>query len=513
MRIPENLKDKQLEMSFLSAMFCNPTYFHEISSQINDKDFSDEKISALFSVMREMVMENEAMEPTLVFRRMKDYGHVSDTPERLMSVLTGFQKSEKKPESLISIGRSLLKLSFRRRAYEALENAKSYIETEANEKDSYDDMLGKIDNLVYSFQSTYENKNEQPVDIYEYAKQVVEERALHPIDSLGPLGPHKRLNQIYGSLFIPGGICVIMARTKMGKSTWATHNLMAIRELNPTYHCLLLDNGEMSRDETAFRLVSAVSGVPMHLIQTGKWLRTDKDTVKKVRQVWKDFENKKLRADYLSVGKKGSEELMQWIKRYYYNKVGRNNPLLISYDYIKDPGSDKYQASHEKVGKFLNDLKLLIQEGVLNDDGLPCISLCTYIQENRTGITKGKRANDIVDSEDSIGLSDKVSQYCTQLFRLRRKTEEEVQIHGKEFGTHMMTCLLPRSLGEDTKGHFESVKIGDHIRQNWLNFNFDNFDIRECGDGFDVSRAASMGRSEVLDLSPTLKEDEEDLIP
>jgi hypothetical protein len=54
-----------------------------------------------------------------------------------------------------------------------------------------------------------------------------------------------------------------------------------------------------------------------------------------------------------------------------------------------------------------------------------------------------------------------------------------------------MINVKARHLGKDIAGAVEPVQIGDTLRKNFINLQFKNFCITECGDLRDIARHAS----------------------
>jgi replicative DNA helicase len=60
-----------------------------------------------------------------------------------------------------------------------------------------------------------------PVDIFENIDEFAEDLANNPQQEVGMMGPHNKLNDIYGSVLRPGNITVVVARSGQGKTTFA----------------------------------------------------------------------------------------------------------------------------------------------------------------------------------------------------------------------------------------------------------------------------------------------------
>ena len=62
-----------------------------------------------------------------------------------------------------------------------------------------------------------------------------------------------------------------------------------------------------------------------------------------------------------------------------------------------------------------------------------------------------------------------------------------MESEGRRFGTHKLINVKARHLGSDIAGAVEPVSIGDMLRKNSINLDFNNFNITECGDLRDIA--------------------------
>ena len=236
----------------------------------------------------------------------------------------------------------------------------------------------------------------------------------------------------------------------------------------------------MSKEELMGRLCSSMSGVPLHLIETGMWRRAGSDTVNKVRSVWKKI--KQYNLHYFNVGGMSVDQMINLVKRFYYSKVKRGNEMILNFDYIKTT-SEKLGNKNEwqVVGEMVDKFKKLVQRDVLFD-GSPTIAMMTSVQSNRSGITNNRRADNIVEDESIVSLSDRITQFSSHLFSLRNKSEEEM-LDSPEFGTHKLTCFKHRHLGSEYYRAIQPVRMeDDSLKRNCIYLTFNNFNITEDGD-------------------------------
>ena len=177
----------------------------------------------------------------------------------------------------------------------------------------------------------------------------------------------------------------------------------------------------------------------------------------KVRSVWPKIS--KLKFYYYNVGGMDVDSMVNTLKRFYYAKVGRGNQMVFSFDYIKTTSeSNGNKSEWQVVGEMVDKFKKCVQKEILHE-GNPMIPMITSVQSNRYGITNNRNSQNVVDDESIVSLSDRITQFCSHMFILRSKT-----------------------------GAVEPVSIGDTLRKNAINLNFNNFNITERGDLRDIAR-------------------------
>ena len=254
---------------------------------------------------------------------------------------------------------------------------------------------------------------------------------------------------------------------------------------------LHFDNGEMSEEELIFRQCSAMTGIPIFLLQSGKWRSSSygewsaEEVTQKVREAWGKTKN--MRFYYENVAGMSADEMCSLLKRFYYSKVGRGKKMIFSFDYIKtDFNSLGRVDGWQQVASMVHKFKQTIHRD-LCFDGKPCVSMMTSVQANRLGITGNRGADSIVDDESVVSLSDGITQFCSHLFLLRRKIPDEIHQEGDRFGTHKLINLKARHLGKDALRAINPVEMPDGSnRNNFINLHVKNFKVTERGDLQDI---------------------------
>lgn len=478
----------ELEKQLLAALIKEPETYSEISSFIGSNDFYSEDSnlhSTIFSIIKQAIDSSDQIDEVIIAQRVNSLGLSFEDRVNPADYIRSLGLRKVPKGNLIKTAKELKKYTIRRDIYESAQDIAKQMRSITPDV-PYTQIIEKADEIYNSRINLYELGEDVPENIYESMEAVIEHRGNNPIKEFGMMGPHPKLNRMYGSLLRPGNITVVVARSGVGKTQFCMDyaTKVAAQYDVPVLH---FDNGEMSKEELMMRQCTALSGVPMHLLETGAWRQAGPEVVEKVRSVWEKV--KKLKFYYYNVGGMDVDSMLKVLRRFYYGKVGRGNRMIFSFDYIKTTteGSAGSKNEWQLVGEMVDKFKKCIQKEILHE-GNPIIPMVTSVQSNRSGITNNRQAQNIVDDESIVSLSDRIIQFCSHMFILRKKTHDEIEIEGKNYGTHKLIEIKARHLGEDIKGAIEPVQVGDTLRKNFINLEFHNFCITEKGDLRDIAR-------------------------
>lgn len=475
----------ELEKQLLAGLLKDPSTLVEINNFVSHKDFYSETTSlhaTIFRVIQQAINAGEEVDEVIIAQRVNDVGLSFEgiTPAEYIKSLA----MRKVPNGNVTkTAKELKKYTIRREIMDSSQDIVKKMKAMPPES-SYREIVEMADNVYNSRINLYEIGNDVPENIYDGMEDLIEERGNNPVSEFGMMGPHQKINDIYGSLLRPGNITVVVARSGVGKTQFCMDYATKVGDMYdvPVLH---FDNGEMSKEELVMRQCAALSGVPMHLLESGKWRQAGQDVVDKVRSVWPKV--KKLKFFYYNVGGMDVDAMVNSLKRFYFSQVGRGNPMVFSFDYIKTTSEPSNKNEWQIVGEMVDKFKKCIQKEILSE-GLPVIPMITSVQSNRSGITNNRNSQNIVDDESIVSLSDRITQFCSHMFILRRKTEDEIEIEGQRFGTHKLINVKARHLGKDIAGAIEPVQVDDSLRRNFVNLDFNNFNITEHGDLRDIVR-------------------------
>jgi len=478
----------ELEKQLLAGLLKDPERLAEISNFISNADFYSKQSSlhsAIFRIIRQAIDAGDEIDEVIIAQRVNDIGLSFEDNLNPSDYIKSLSLRKVPEGNILKTAKELKKYTIRREIFESSQEIARKMKNIAPES-SYREIIELADNVYNSRINLYEIGNDTPENIYEEMEALIEERGNNPVTEFGMMGPHEKINDIYGSLLRAGNITVIVARSGVGKTQFCMDysTKVSLKYDVPVLH---FDNGEMSKEELIMRQCAALSGVAMHLLESGKWRNAGQDIVEKVRAVWPRIS--KLKFYYYNVGGMDVDSMVNTLKRFYYAKVGRGNQMVFSFDYIKttsESGGNK--SEWQVVGEMVDKFKKCIQKEILHE-GNPVIPMITSVQSNRYGITNNRNSQNVVDDESIVSLSDRITQFCSHMFILRSKTGDEVESEGERFGSHKLINVKARHLGKDIAGAIEPVSIGDTLRKNAINLNFNNFNITERGDLRDIARA------------------------
>ena len=491
------------EQQFLATLINHPDSYVEISSYINEEDFYSESSQVnktIFSILKRSIESGNEIDYVMLTERALSLNLSFEDNINIGDYIQALSLRKTSPKSITGLAKDIKKYSARRKVANCGSKIVKRMQN-ASSEDSFSKLIEDADKIYNDTIALYDNGSNVPEDLFTDMENHVEDRGNNPIEEFGLLGPHKRLHELYGSLLRPGNITTITARSGVGKTQFCLDFCLKTSELNGFVPILHFDNGEMSQEELRMRLCASMSGVPLHLIETGKWRRAGKEIVDKVRSVWPKIKSYKLH--YFNVSGMNVDQMVNLVKRFYYSKVGRGNQMIFNFDYIKTTSENLSNKSEwQVVGEMVDKFKKLVQRDILCN-GEPMVAMMTSVQSNRSGITNNRRADNIVEDESVVSLSDRITQFSSHLFSLRQKSQDEIA-DSPNFGTHKLTCFKHRHLGSEYLRAIQPVRLADDITlvKNSIFLDFDNFNITESGDMIDLVATQMAEANVALNDSP-----------
>lgn len=487
------LFDLEQERILISGLLAYPDKFiSEYSHFISEKDFySKDSVvhKTIYSKIISLLSENKLVDTSILYHHLnslnlsfKDNIQLDQYLESInllsSNLAEGSFENSIEIVKLLSVRREFVKVG------ESIASSMKSLRSDC----SYDDIITTCDDIYNNQVDLYENSSGKAVNLFKIMPDLVYERANDRsiYKDSGPMGPHPSLNNLCGSLTKGGHITIVCAGSGVGKTQFTTHYCMytAGKYNIPVLH---LDNGEMSEEEIVFRMLASYSRVPLHLIESGDW-HDDLTCKERVESALEKIKNGDVKYDYYNVGGKNIDEILTYVRRYYYSQIGRGNRLIINFDYIKSSfeTTNKFKTEYQVVGEMVDKFKKLIQRDLVFE-GRPQVSLMTSVQANRVGTVGNRNSDSVVDDESVISLSHRIKQFCSHLLILRHKTVDELEFDPVYSGRHIMKIEKARSFGADFARAQNLVELPNGVnRKNYINFEFDNFKIIDKGDLVDL---------------------------
>ena len=124
---------------------------------------------------------------------------------------------------------------------------------------SYDEILEECDQIYNQKVELYESTSRGTINLMDAMEDMVMERTMDRsiFKEQGPMGPHKTLNNLCGSLTKMGNITILCAGSGVGKTQFTAHycTFIAGKHGVPVLH---LDNGEMSEFDIVSRMCASI---------------------------------------------------------------------------------------------------------------------------------------------------------------------------------------------------------------------------------------------------------------
>ena len=459
----------EVEKHVLGGIINHTSVFSEIERFVEEKDFVNDVHQTVFSVIKNIVNNNEILDKVLLSEKVKNLGVSFKDEINIFEYIDSISFTQITHKATVDACKELLKLRIRREIAQTGRDIITHVEK--NGADNLDELVSACDSIYNQKISKY-TFDDEPENLFSGMEDLVEERGNEPTEDEGLLTPYPEFNRLYGGLR-PGNVYAIVSRPGQGKTTWINNVVLRTAQRNDV-KVLLLDT-EMSTQDIQFRMASAITNVPMWYLETGNW-RKSEELTSRVRSKLKDVRNNECYHSF--VGNKNIDQICALVRRWYLSEVGRGNRCIIAYDYVKLTGERVGQnwAEYQAIGDKIDRLKKVAEE-----IGAPLI---TAMQMNRSG-ERGAQGS-IVDDSSAISLSDRLQWFASFVAIFRRKTLEEIADDGEDFGSHKLIPLKTRFQGKDAQGHHDLIRRTDNdgsvkYINNFLNFSVENFRIEERG--------------------------------
>lgn len=337
------------------------------------------------------------------------------------------------------------KYSVARGLYDSYQSAIKYLENISG-NETLSEIIEKSEDKIVDAIKGIENEDglvDVSQKIEKYIQEKIEEEE---VDQVGiPTGFTLWDDWIGGGLR-GSTVNVTIARSKVGKSFLAMNATINIASQG--IPVLYLDT-ELVEKVQLDRMIPIVSNCPIYAFET-KQFKRDKEHFKNVVDAGKLI--KEMPIHYQSIAGMDHNEALalvrRWIvKRVGFNEVGKANPCVVIYDYLKLTGG---ALDNQNIKEYmaLGIMLTLIQDFAIKYD-IPFYGL---VQANRDGI----------DGEDTsiIAGSDRILWLCSSMSLLKNKTATDEEMGcGMNFGNKKLIVMATRyGSGTPVDGDYINIK-------------------------------------------------------
>lgn len=458
-----------LEKISLGALFkYGMKLWAETSASLSEECFNDADNlhKVIFLTIRKYLDQGKTFDKLLIANDIHNFG-IKTGDIDIFEYCNILSTTQITFDGAVKSIQELVKLKICRELIDQSSKIKSYILS--NKDKDLKEIVSGVDKINNEKINNYE-LDDDPVDLFNGIIELIEERGKNPQENIGILTGFKIFDEQIGGIRSGNGLYAISSRPKSGKSTYLLSLAQNVVLLNPDIKVLYLDT-EMQTDVSQFRAASSITDVPMWFLESGVW-RNNNEYVKRVTNnidITKKYMGK---IYHMNVPNRPVNEISSIVKRWYHKYVGRGNKCLVIYDYLK--------MTSEKVAQNWSEYQILGDKiNCLNELGAKLnLGLFTAVQLNRD-------AEHGVQNSSAIAGSDRLFWFAAYLGIFRRKTFDEINEEGLNFGTHKLIHLAQRFQGKEAGGHFDMVNIGTQKKpkyvDNFINYNIKNFRITECG--------------------------------
>lgn len=487
-----SILDIESERYSIAGILKNIKVLGELPRNFSENIYSSRLYGTCFSAIQEAVKDGEDVNPYLIATKIGNLGISFDELsggtllEHLEEIKNGISLTE---QATLDFIKRLCKISLLREREAAANKVASFVKEKSNWELPAEDIINFTDEAFQGNLSLYTREGAEEFNfIFEIAERMMEERAANPITEFGYFGPFEKYNYLYDALYTPGDINATASRSNVGKTSFGFFQSAYVCERYKV-PLLWMDGGEMTSTQMIMRAICSFSKgkIPTYYIKTGLW-KQEPEMVAIFNQIKPRIENLKKYFAFRNIGGLNSAEICSTIRRFWLSKVGRLandlpsfgsdlGPLFpVTYDYLKPMNGDNLHTPEwATMGYHLQDLKNLITQEV------PA-GINTFLQLNKTGITRGKSAGQYDDSEGSWGMSDRIYHNVSRGESLRFKTLDELAEENQQFGNCVLKNVKRRDLGKGFKEALTPVRMPDgSLRDNHIHLNQDSFFWEEKG--------------------------------
>ena len=446
-----NLMDLGAERAVLAGIFSyGLESYVEVCDIIDSDSLSHKNNQVIFKCIEKIIKDGAEIDlPSLLSAAKKlDLQDIINSNQEL-EYINSLMEYPVKKDNVLYFAAQIKKFEFARKIKKLTNKIGRDID-DINGDESIDEIINILENPITDFlrEDDTGNKPERIGDgVEEYLEFLIENKC----DQIGIPTGFARYDAAIGGGLRPGGVDLVSARPKVGKSVFGDN--VAINVAAKGIPVLMLDT-EMSKEDHLNRIISNLSGVPINEVATGRFTDDDEKSIK-VKQAIDHI--KDIPYTYVTVAGAPFEQILNTIKRWIMQEVGQDenrktNQCVVVYDYLKLMTSGSITNNIQEYQALGFQITALHNLAVKYE--FPCLS---FVQLNRDGITK--------ESTDAVSGSDRLIWLCTSFSIFKTKSAEELAEDGPNAGNRKLVPIVSRhGPGMDDGNYINMRMVGDHAQ-------------------------------------------------
>ena len=446
-----NLMDLGAERAVLAGIFSyGLESYVEVCDIIDSDSFSHKNNQVIFKCIEKIIKDGAEIDlPSLLSAAKKlDLQDIINSTQEL-EYINSLMEYPVKKDNVLYFAAQIKKFEFARKIKKLTNKIGRDID-DINGDESIDEIINILENPITDFlrEDDTGNKPERIGDgVEEYLEFLIENKC----DQIGIPTGFARYDAAIGGGLRPGGVDLVSARPKVGKSVFGDN--VAINVAAKGIPVLMLDT-EMSKEDHLNRIISNLSGVPINEVATGRFTDDDEKSIK-VKQAIDHI--KDIPYTYVTVAGAPFEQILNTIKRWIMQEVGQDengktNQCVVVYDYLKLMTSGSITNNIQEYQALGFQITALHNLAVKYE--FPCLS---FVQLNRDGITK--------ESTDAVSGSDRLIWLGTSFSIFKTKSAEELAEDGPNAGNRKLVPIVSRhGPGMDDGNYINMRMVGDHAQ-------------------------------------------------
>lgn len=402
--------------------------------------FSHELNQVIYSCLQDIIASNQNIECLSIFATAQKLGVfelINKNTE--MSFIRSLFNFPIDKQNVMKFAAKLAKLKLARDIKRAIKKSDKAIDNITGDE-SVEEIINAAETpIIEVTTSAYKEHDSQTMLVGENIDEYVQYLIDNPVDYLGIPTGFNRFDEACGGGIRRKSVCLIGARTGVGKSVISTN--VALHVSSKLFIPVLYLDTEMDIGDQRNRMLANLSNIKINEIAMGKFGKSfmSKESVKRAAQYLKDIPY-----HYTSIAGQPFDNILNIIKKWIHQYVGfdengRTKDCLIIYDYFKLMSSaglsaamQEYQALGFQITK-MNDFCI--------EYDVPCLS---FVQLNR---------------EEEIAQSDRLQWLATTVAKFQVKSDEEIADDGDQHGNRKFVFLKTRHGSGLEQGDYINVKM------------------------------------------------------